>query len=698
MACVLLMIVLLSAAWIVPQRTAFAAGAGAAEAGVFDLSDFSFEHGVVELNGEWRFYWMRLLEPDDFAGGSLDSADAGQFVQVPESWRSYTLDGRRLPAGGYATYRLILRFDESEIGRRFALRINNAATAYRLWIGGRELGGNGVVGTDRDSMVPANYSRTYSFALESSETEIVLQVANFVQRKGGLWDALLLGYEDRVVRGAVREMVAEAVLAGIYLMIGVHHLLLFLLHRENKEALYFGLFSLVIGLRVSVTGQSLLYRLLPGLDWELGVKMEYWGFLGAALLFLLYYGTLFPRELSRRISLAAAALLSLSLLMVTVLPARLYTELLLPFSLIGIAVILYLGLALALALIRSRPYAWLHAIAWLFVLATALNDMLFYNQFIETGDMLPVGILTAVVIQSLMLSVRQARAYRDIRRMSGELARFNESLETKIRERTAELEQANEQLREAWHKIADIEQSRRRLMSNVSHELGTPLSVAQGFVKGMLDGVVPAGDRKSLSLIYEKMRTLDRLIGDLGDLAKLEARMVTFEWEQLEIRAFVERVAESMRELFSRADIRLELEDPPREQAADGIFVKADAVRLEQVLTNLLRNALKAVPAGGFVRIGCGTVDEGGRRMAEITVTDNGAGIPKQAVPLVFDRFYRAGSSSGGSEGMGLGLAICKEIVEIHGGVIGVESEAGRGSRFHVRLPVMEGENMEHRG
>lgn len=681
------MLLALAVLWNASPLAASAAERYEAADGVLDLTDFRFDRSTADLKGEWHFYWKQLLDPDDFASAS--SAAAGRLVRVPDTWQSYAVDGERLPREGYATYRLIVRFSETEVGRRFALRIGNVATAYRLWIDGVEAGGNGVVGTDRGSMVAANYSRTYSFELESTETAITIQAANFVQRKGGLWDAIRLGYEERLLHDDVREMVVESGLAGIFAMIGFYHLLLFLLRRENREALYFGLVCLAIGLRVTVTGQAMLYRILPGFNWELGVKMEYWGFLIAALFFLLYYSTLFPREMNVRLIRAGTFVLIVCNLSVAVLPAAVYTRYLPAYSLIIMAVILYTGWTVFLALIRSRPDAWLHAAAWLFVLMTAMNDLLFYNLFISTGDLLPIGILTAVLIQAVILSLRNVRAYRDIHRLSHELSQFNESLELKIRERTAELERANEELREAWYTIANIEQSRRRLMSNVSHELGTPLAVAQGYVKGMMDGVVPAGDPKYLRLVYEKMQVLGRIVDDLGELSKLEARMAAFDWKPLHIGEFVKRTAASMQGVFEQSGIRLICDEHALDGSA-GVRVKADAIRLEQVMTNLLFNARKHTPPGGTVQLSCTIADFDGRRMAVICVADNGKGIPPDALPFVFDRHFQSRPESGAAEGMGLGLAICKEIVEIHGGVIDVESMAGEGSRFYIRLPVLE--------
>lgn len=662
-----------------------------AESGKIDLSKWNFARdGIVALDGEWSFFWRALLEPGK---GQTSGSAKEHYVSVPGSWRSYEIDNNRLSHQGYATYQLVIRLNESEIGKRFSLWIPSAASAYRIWIDETAVGGNGVVATQRSEMVAKDYDKTYVFTPAKTETKVTIQVSNFVQRKAGLWKSPKLGYTDDVNRAQVREIVVQSGLAGIFLIMGFYNLLLFyLLRPECREALYFGVVCIAVGLRVLVTGQTLLVQLFPDFSWELAVKIEYWGFILASTFFLHYIHTLYPDETDKRIVRAATVSAFVMCLTVLLFPAAVYTELLLLFSMIAVANILYVGFVVVVAAYRKRKDVWLHIPGWAFCIVAGVNDSIYYNWAISNADLVPFAILTAVAIQVIFLSLRYARAYKHIKRLSGELSLLNDSLEQKIRERTAELEKANEELRDAWHQVSQIERSRRRLMWNISHEIGTPLSIVQGYLKGMLDGVIPPGDRKRLIMIYEKTRMLARLIRDLGELSKLEARQVSFEMKPLRIREFVAQVVESMRMDFEQVGLTVKVVPDGPTPAAD-VYVLADAMRLEQVVINLLVNARKHTPPGGYVQM---QVEKGavqGQQMVTVSVSDNGEGIPADALPFVFDRFYQADQKGGTGKGMGLGLAICKEIIEIHGGSISVVSQVGKGSTFTFSLPIEEHRN-----
>ncbi|MFD0589360.1 ATP-binding protein [Paenibacillus sp. GCM10027627] len=654
-----------------------------AESGKIDVSGWQFEqNGPVALEGEWAFYWQELLEPRSIGSGTGSPAD---YVHVPGIWSSYKLDGQPLSNRGYATYKLTVRFDDSEAGKSFSLWIPNAATAYRLWIDGRETGSNGIVATSGTEMIPKNYSKAYLFVPSSKETEIVIQVSNFVQRKGGLWDTLKLGYADQINRLQVRGTILQSGMAGVLLIMGLYHLALFFMQREYKEALFFGGLCLTVGLRALVVGQTLLIRLLPDIPWEIGVKIEYWGFILALAFFLYYVKTLFPQETSLRYVQLVTVIAGAFSLLVLLFPASVYTKWMLPYQIIIAISFFYIGFIFGLAAWRKRRDAWMNLASWICLLVAVVNDILFYNLIVVTGDLFPFCLLSAIIIQMVMLTKRHSRTFHDVKRLSGELALLNDSLELKIRERTTELEEAGQQL-------AQTAQARRRLMSNISHELGTPLSLVQGYVKGMIDGVIPPDNPNYLRLIYDKTLVLDRLINDLGDLSKLEAKQVSFDWQLVHVRQLVAKVADGLHWEFGLSGLSLETASSDNRENANDPVVLADTFRLEQVLANFLSNAKKHTPPGGHVRMDVSVTGRGGNKSVCVSVTDGGEGIDDEALPFVFERYYQAQRRNRKKSGMGLGLAICKEIIELHGGEIGVRSRSGEGSTFYFTLPMLENE------
>jgi len=230
------------------------------------------------------------------------------------------------------------------------------------------------------------------------------------------------------------------------------------------------------------------------------------------------------------------------------------------------------------------------------------------------------------------------------------------------------------------------ERLRRELTANVSHELRTPLTSIKGFTETLLGGAAhdEATARRFLEIINAEADRLVKLVDDLMDLSRLEARGVALELAPVTLPLLIEEMVTHLRPLAGGRNLAVSA-GPADTQ------VFGDRNRLAQVLTNLIDNAIKFTTDGGRVEIGW----EERNGSVAITVRDNGRGIPAGDLPRVFERFYKADRSRGGTGGTGLGLAITKHIVEAHGGRILVDSREGHGTTFTVILPKPENGNGE---
>ena len=219
------------------------------------------------------------------------------------------------------------------------------------------------------------------------------------------------------------------------------------------------------------------------------------------------------------------------------------------------------------------------------------------------------------------------------------------------------------------------EEQRRRLLADVTHELRTPLTIVQGDLEALLDGVHPA-DAAHVAPILDETRVLSRLIDDLRTLALAEAGALTLHREPMDVGAVASETLASFRAQADRDGVTLVAD------VDDGLpIVEADPVRAREVLANLLANALRYTPAGGTVRVGV----EGGEERVTVSVRDTGSGIAPDALPHIFDRFYK----SPDSRGAGLGLPIAKSLVVAHGGEISARSASGEGTEIRFTLPAV---------
>jgi signal transduction histidine kinase len=233
---------------------------------------------------------------------------------------------------------------------------------------------------------------------------------------------------------------------------------------------------------------------------------------------------------------------------------------------------------------------------------------------------------------------------------------------------------------------ADLEQAeqlRRNLLADVAHELRTPLTVLQGNLQAILDEVFPC-DNAEIARLYDHTRFLGRLVNDLHELAQAEAKQLPLDRRDTDLAALVNTTADTFRPNAEAKQITLCAEVP-----ADLPLVQVDAARLRQVLQNLLGNALRHTPTEGTITL------EARLETASVCliVADTGDGIPAEHLPHVFDRFYRIDPARSRDQGgAGLGLAIARAIVQMHGGVITVTSAGiNQGSTFTIKLPVNQG-------
>src|SRR5215207_8611950 len=221
------------------------------------------------------------------------------------------------------------------------------------------------------------------------------------------------------------------------------------------------------------------------------------------------------------------------------------------------------------------------------------------------------------------------------------------------------------------------DQQRRNMLADISHELRTPITVIQGNVEGILDGLYPA-DETRLKFIIEETQILSRLVDDLRTLALAESGALRLKHEPTNLVELIRDAVSGFEVQAMNKEIKFQM------SLNDGEDANIDPQRIREVLTNLLSNALRYTPRGGEinVRLTESVVDE--ERGATISVEDSGPGIEPHILPHVFDRFYKSSDSGG----MGLGLSIAKYLVEAHNGKIWAESEVGQGTRISFRFPV----------
>jgi two-component system phosphate regulon sensor histidine kinase PhoR len=230
--------------------------------------------------------------------------------------------------------------------------------------------------------------------------------------------------------------------------------------------------------------------------------------------------------------------------------------------------------------------------------------------------------------------------------------------------------------------LKQLDQIRREFVANVSHELRTPLSILRGYIEVLLDE--PETSREELARILSVMerhsKRLQRLVDDLLSLAQLESSQATLEFSDVRVDELFNNLIRDWKEKLAAKNLKVIVDLTP-----EAFTLHADGTRLEEVLYNLLDNAVKFSPENGQIHL---RATHRGSDMV-LSVADSGLGIGKEHLPRIFERFYRADKArSRELGGTGLGLAIVKHIAQLHGGRVEAESELGRGTTIRVVLPL----------
>ncbi|TFB23938.1 HAMP domain-containing protein [Filobacillus milosensis] len=228
-----------------------------------------------------------------------------------------------------------------------------------------------------------------------------------------------------------------------------------------------------------------------------------------------------------------------------------------------------------------------------------------------------------------------------------------------------------------------LDKLRKDFLANVSHELRTPISMMQGYSEAIVDDIAESKEEKQelARIIYDESLRMGRLVNELLDLARMEAGHISIQKEPVSVKPYVERIIKKFHTIMEEQNIKLEKKIPI------DLTYSFDPDRIEQVLTNLIDNALRHTPKDGKLSV---IIEEVNQEMF-VHIQDNGSGIPEEDLPFIFERFYKsdkARTRNGKKKGTGLGLSIAKHIVEAHGGTIYAKSKESEGTTFIFTIPL----------
>lgn len=605
--------------------------------GIADLRSHNFNERTP-LNGQWQFYWSQLLAPGE------NSPTAPVLVDFPFKWQGYKLNGTKLPAFGYATYRLRVILPKNHEALRIS--IPDVYSAYRFYINDSLVASNGVVTKSKKSFVPYWQYHAADVPNNTDTLRLTLQISNFVHSKGGVSKQLYIASRDVIDLQRQREEGIDLLLTGCLLMGGLFFLGLYLLGSRDRAILLFSLYSIVYSYRILGTDNYVLHSLIPNIDWYITVRIEYISlFLGIGL-FGLYTRYLYRHDSYKPFMYSISTICYLFAALSLFAPPFYFSQLINPFLVVMLFCLAYIPYVYIKAYRKQRPgslFSMLSAVALMSVFAISLFH---YWGFIPQLQLLSFfGYTAFFFLQSLVLS----------HRVSFQLKRARTQAEQGLR-------------------------AKGEFLSTMSHEIRTPLNSVIGISHLLLKNDPRPDQEEQLNVMLFSANNLLSIVNDILDYNKIEAGKISFENIEMDVAMIAKNITLGLQTSAEDKGIGLRLSiDKLLENKLMG-----DPTRFTQVITNLVHNAIKFTQAG-YVELRVFVESQTDRSVTlNVQVKDTGIGISKEKQKMIFERFTQADSSTSRSfGGTGLGLAICKRLLELQQSSLQLISEEGKGSTFY---------------
>lgn len=388
------------------------------KAGFVDLSGWDYKTQSIDLDGQWEFYWKRLLTPADFESDQGLKCD---YIPVPMAWKGYWLNKKKLGPYGYATYRARIKTPPG----RYALLTNKIETAFTIWVNGRKLSCVGVVGKDRQSAKPQYLNALEFFRVEENHIEIIIQVSNFRHFQSGIVRTITLGNQKLIHSRMLNRRTFNFSIASTFLIAAMYNLIIFMRRRQNRAPLFFAIFCFSFAAYISFLLEHLHIQLFPKLNWEIHFKIIIFTFLYSGILYLLHLKALFPDYANRKIVKALWLSTTIVAFIILITKSEVYNNIIGILYFVLMLSALYCCHILFIALKDKQKGAMTQSIPCFAFVITVVNDTLYSSGIIDTTRLAPTGVLFFVVWQFCFMADAFAKSLTRSESLSESLAQAN---------------------------------------------------------------------------------------------------------------------------------------------------------------------------------------------------------------------------------------------------------------------------------
>ena len=615
---------------------------GFPQQGKVDLREIDFLKNSVALSGSnWEYYPEQFYTPADFESGMVSEAET---------------QDREGPSAQYGTHRVRITLP---VGETYAVLGKSFLNSQRLYVNGELVGEVGSPGTTKQETIPKARQYFYAFTPLSEETELIFHVANFYIKDGGGRFPLLIGVFENIARIRFADMAVECIIVGCLFTAFLYYMGMYLFSMKRRHYFHFATMCLMMAVRNVVTGDKLLMELFPAMSFNVGYALEYLSMVFLLVCFVFYIKNVFHKFLPRAFMWPILGFCAAYGVIILCTEPIVYTQMVVYFNVMWVLALTVLAVLIIRYGIRQRPRepATIIMFAGLIVICVgALNDLLFYFSVVRISALqLNNAMLVCIFLHMVAMNF-------DVMRTEEEL------LVSRVREK---------ELYENNRLLDRLGRMKTEFLASISHEMKTPLtvmSVNAQMSKAMLnEGEDKEEISRTLDTITAEAMRLSRMVSNVLELGNL--RENHGDRQLLEVAELLEKTAAVCETFVKKHGNTLEVLVPENLP-----LIQGSADRLTQVLVNLLSNAA-AYTKNGTIML-CAKAQQD---VVEVWVSDTGEGIAQELLLHVFERRI-----TGSADGEGLGLFICKEIVEEHGGEITIENMPQGGCKVSFTIPIAQ--------
>ncbi|UOQ50425.1 ATP-binding protein [Gracilibacillus caseinilyticus] len=631
---------------------------------IHHLNEIEGKDFYTDLDGKWHFFAKELLTPDKINEHVLHGK--GKIVSLPSSFETQTGE-----VNAFGTYSTTIEIPKEYVGKTLAIHIPYQYSAYILYIDQVEVAQNGTVGKDPASHSAEMAPKTAYFVPESKEILLTMQVSSFDHIRGGFENSIYLGEASVVTQKFNRKMIGTIFLNGIIFIIGLFMILFAWYRRKEFLFFLFGLFAMLISVRAIFAVPFYYTLIFIDMPWLLGTKLEYILTEATSMFYIILLWKWHEKEFSKKI-MYGLVFIHLFLIVTTLITQPVFfQDLFFQVFYITIPTFFYAAYVIAKSIRNNNKNAKINLIGLSLIFLAFFNDFAIGQNWYQSWTLMLPAVAVYVMIHVIVMSKGFADSVWQTEQQNKQLISLNTSNEELALELQKEIKQKDE------------------FLANTSHELRNPLHGIINISQSILQNRSEQVDKKTRSNIQLQLTIghhMSRTLEDLLDITRLKEHRIHLHKERLDLQAITRGVVDMLSFLMENKNIQMDVQI-----ASDFPSVAADKNRLIQILFNVLHNAVK------FTDEGIITIDadiHNGK--ARVHITDPGIGMDDKTLNTIFQA-YKQGDSSmtaiGG--GLGLGLYISKQLVEMHGGSIKAHSVLGEGTVFTFTLPLAKDSSFE---